>query len=151
MTHTLCGRFLTSLQTEDLPGDRWRLTAPLVYQTISGESITVPAGFECDLTSGVDEAGDWDWAGCVHDFLYRSAAVNGRSITRGFADGILGECCHACAPDGTPLKVASSQGWFLKVFIRPTGWLAWRKWRTIERRGTLNILTGRLEEPAVTL
>lgn len=75
-------KFITTLQTECINDDKWRLIAPLRYESDIAGTITVPAGFECDFASVPrvpifymlfgDEAHQ---AATLHDYLYRYAVV----------------------------------------------------------------------------
>lgn len=65
------GQFTTKLYTEDLGGQKVRLTKPLVYVTAKGETIRVPRGFVCDEASDLlRRRGDQNIAAVLHDWLY---------------------------------------------------------------------------------
>jgi hypothetical protein len=89
--------FLTALQVENATGlddGKWRLTAPLVYQSdVAKMTITAPAGMVTDFASVPraplaymlfgDRASE---ASVIHDFLYASHLV-----PRSVADAVLRE------------------------------------------------------------
>lgn len=89
--------FLTSLEVENATGQddgKWRLTAPLVYQSdVAGMTFTVPAGFVSDYAS-VPRAPLVYWlcgdtstmASVVHDAIYTYHWVD-----RATADKVLRE------------------------------------------------------------
>jgi hypothetical protein len=89
--------FLTSLEVENATGQddgKWRLTAPLVYQSdVAGMTFTVPAGFISDYAS-VPRAPLVYWlcgdtstmASVVHDAIYTYHWVD-----RATADKVLRE------------------------------------------------------------
>jgi hypothetical protein len=89
--------FLTELRVENasvLDDGKWRLTAPLVYQSdIADQTFTVPAGFITDYAS-VPRAPLVYWlcgdtstlASVVHDWLYTE-----HPVTRDVADAVLKE------------------------------------------------------------
>jgi hypothetical protein len=89
--------FLTELQVENasvMDDGKWRLTAPLVYQSdVAGQTFTVPAGFVTDYAS-VPRAPLVFWlcgdtstlASVVHDWLYTIHPVR-----RDVADAVLKE------------------------------------------------------------
>ncbi|MBB5414134.1 DUF1353 domain-containing protein [Paraburkholderia atlantica] len=97
--------FLTELQVENATGmddGKWRLTAPLVYQSdVAGMTFTVPAGFISDYAS-VPRAPLVYWlcgdtstmASVVHDAIYTYHWVD-----RATADAVLKE---ASAVTGVP-------------------------------------------------
>lgn len=89
-------RFLTELDTRRLPGGRYKLLAPLVYESdVLGMTLTVPAGFEYDGMSipwfmpianeALREPGAR--AAAVHDWLYS----NPHHAPRDKADAALRE------------------------------------------------------------
>lgn len=70
--------FLTPLRLEDIDGDNFLLTEPLIYRTHSNEVIEVPAGFVTDFASIprffwriYPPSGKYNKAAVVHDYLYR--------------------------------------------------------------------------------
>jgi hypothetical protein len=89
--------FLSALEVENATGQddgKWRLTAPLVYQSdVAGMTFTVPAGMVTDFASVPraplaymlfgDRASE---ASVIHDFLYGSHLV-----PRSVADAVLRE------------------------------------------------------------
>ncbi|BCF96655.1 hypothetical protein PPGU19_012240 [Paraburkholderia sp. PGU19] len=98
-------KFLTSLVMENATGmddGRWRLTAPLIYDSdVAGKVIVVPTGFITDLASVprvpiayMLAGGTSNEASVVHDYLYTSHIVD-----RETADAVLRE---ASAVTGVP-------------------------------------------------
>ena len=132
----MTGRFLTPLCTQDLPGNRWLLLAPLVYETAAGELIVVPAGFVCDLTSWC-VTDDGDWGAAVHDFLYKHPVVNGRPIDRGRADAIYREALNAPLIDErgrqVPPQLNRARRFGRWLGVRTAGFFAWHGHRRAER------------------
>lgn len=90
--------FLTKLRLEYVDGVDWLLTDELVYQTVLGIKIIVPAGFVTDFASTgrilhriLPAAGDgrnakYGPSSVVHDWIYRSGA-----FSRWFADFVFYE------------------------------------------------------------
>lgn len=117
--------FLTSLEVENATGQddgKWRLTAPLVYQSdVAGMTFTVPAGTISDFASVPrlplaymlfgDRASE---ASVVHDFLYTSHLV-----PRSVADAVLREA-----------SAVTGVSWFARqsmwLGVRLFGWLHWK-------------------------
>jgi len=89
--------FKTPLDVRLIEDGRWRILAPLVYQSdYAGIEIVVPVGFETDFASipkipGVFEllAGKANMAATVHDYLYTSHITD-----RLTADHILAEAAR---------------------------------------------------------
>jgi len=89
--------FLTDLHVENASGmddGKWRLTAPLIYQSdVAGQTFVVPAGYVTDYAS-VPRAPLVYWlcgdtstlASVVHDWLYTT-----HPVTRAVADAVLKE------------------------------------------------------------
>ena len=72
---------------------RYRLLEELTFQLTNGEIITVPVGFEWDLSSSLRWAwwlippdGDFDSASLIHDFLYINKPYGRGERARWFAD-----------------------------------------------------------------
>lgn len=94
----MSGRFLTELTVARLSGGGWRLTTPLVFESLkAARTIEVPAGFVTDFASvpRVPFAywlfgGLADEAAVVHDFLYSTGVV-----PRKLADKVFAEACEA--------------------------------------------------------
>ena len=100
-------RFLTSLQLEQLATDRWRLLAPLQYESdFLRCTITAPEGFVTDLLSVprwlpftyATLYGRANAPGVLHDLLYQTHRVIYRKIDRGEADYVLWEAAGALGP-----------------------------------------------------
>jgi len=98
-------KFLTSLLMENATGlddGRWRLMAPLIYDSdVAGKVIVVPTGFITDLASVprvpiayMLAGGSSNEASVVHDYLYSQHLVD-----RATADAVLRE---ASAVTGVP-------------------------------------------------
>lgn len=113
------GRFLTSLITDEAPGqpDKHTLTAPLLFDsTVLGKIVTVPAGFISDYASvprvpvvfeifGGD-IGD-NPAAVVHDFLYSQGLV-----PRADCDAVFREALRAC---GMSAWRATAMYWGVRI------------------------------------
>lgn len=88
-------RFLTPLNVECINDDKWKLLAPLRYQSDIAGAITVPSGFETDFASVPripllfllfgDEAHQ---AAVVHDYLYRYAVVERKVADQVFREAM---------------------------------------------------------------
>lgn len=95
----MTGRFLSELTVKRLADGRWRLTTPLVFESLKvARTIEVPAGFETDFASVprlpfayLLFAGVADEAAVVHDFLYSEGI-----LTRKLADEVFAEAMRAC-------------------------------------------------------
>lgn len=94
----MSGRFLSELTVARLADGRWRLTQPLVFESLKeARTIKVPAGFETDFASVPRLpfaywlfGGVADEAVLVHDFLYSTGTVS-----RMLADEVFTEACKA--------------------------------------------------------
>lgn len=116
--------FLTELQVENATGlddGKWRLIAPLVYQSdVAGMTFTVPAGFISDYAS-VPRAPLVYWlcgdtstmASVVHDAIYTYHWVD-----RATADAVLKE---ASAVTGVP----AWRRWIMWAGVRIGGGSHW--------------------------
>jgi hypothetical protein len=95
-------RFLTKLQVEDIDGNKWKLTAPLVYVQ-DGRRYTVPAGFITDFASVPgfvfwrSKSGKHNEASVLHDAMYSGEVevVPHRIITRKDADLLFRDAMQA--------------------------------------------------------
>lgn len=112
-------RSKTEVTFED--GHNWRLCIPLIYETHSGDTITVPCDFETDfasiprvLWSLFPPAGPWAPAAVVHDFLYRNGLVS-----RAEADGIFRDASEDL---GVPAWVR----WSMYTALRAAGGAAYQ-------------------------
>lgn len=72
---------------------RYRLLEELTFQLTNGEIITVPVGFEWDLSSSprwawllVPPDGDFDSASLIHDYIYINKPYGSGERARWFAD-----------------------------------------------------------------
>lgn len=111
------GQFLTTLDTRDLPGDKWIVLNPLVYQTKRGERIEVPRGFVTDQTTFVPTSGDYDIAAVVHDWLYFLQDRKRRECDKIFRE----------AMDAANVNFVVRYSFYAGV--RLFGWLPWNKHR----------------------
>ena len=113
--------FRTSLVTEYLTGEYYRLVEPLVYYTeVINREIVVPVGFVTDLESvprwfplAYSYLGHTSRrGGAIHDYLYRrdSDPIVGRAI----ADAVYREIC-GCVGN------SSVQGWLKWCGVRAGG------------------------------
>lgn len=116
--------FLSELRVENASGQddgKWRLTAPLVYQSdVAGATFTAPAGMVTDFASVPrapfaymlfgDRASE---ASVIHDYLYGSHLV-----PRAMADAVLREA-----------SAVTGVSWFARnsmwLGVRAFGWLHW--------------------------
>lgn len=114
---------------EKLRGGEWLVRQPggLVYETNAGQVITVPEGFQTNLTSSpwwiwplIPRDGDYTPAAIVHDWLYGCKKIAGQAITRAEADGIMLEAME-------PLGVGWLRRWTIWSALRVVGWWAWWK------------------------
>ena len=125
-------RFLQPLQIEQLGPDRWRLLAPLQYESdFLRCMITPPAGFVTDLLSiprwlPISYASLYGRAnapGVLHDMAYQSHQVFYRPIERWEADYLLWEAAGARGPGIEP--ASRSERWRLWAGVRVGGRSAW--------------------------
>lgn len=116
--------FLTELQVEnatDQDDGKWRLTAPLVYQSdVANLTITVPAEFVTDLASTPRIPFVYEFAGgvanmasVVHDYAYSTHIVDRKT-----ADAILREASAV-----TGVSWLKRQAMYIGV--RAFGWSHW--------------------------
>lgn len=127
-------RFFTPLVYENLDGDRIRLVQPFEFHLDDGDTIRVPAGFECDgqsyprLLQFIDTPqGHGAKAGVVHDHLYwlnGRPASNGKCYSRKDADNIYYDALKASGLN--PLSCA--------VRYRALRMFGWAAWNTHARR-----------------
>lgn len=124
--------FLTPVITEQLGADRYRLIAPLQYESdLLRCSITAPTGFVTDFESvprwlpltyawlmGTAHA-----AGVTHDMLYQSHRTILGEVTRAQADALLYEAAGATGPGIEALGWAKR--WALWSGVRVGGASAW--------------------------
>ena len=105
-------------------GKTWVLQEPFSYDVgypLSGDRITVPRGFECDLTSTprilwpvIPRWGRHGPAAIIHDWLYHS-----RERPRAEADAIFLEATLVL---GTPRAIAKAA----YLGVRAGGWVHYR-------------------------
>lgn len=108
---------------------RLMLTTPLVYDSeLLGGAIIVPKDFVTDLASipqflwsVISPLGPYDAGAVLHDWLYQVGKVN-----RGQADGVFREAMKVC-------NVNEAQEMILYRGVRLGGWLAWRRYRQMEK------------------
>ena len=92
------GKFHTDLKVERTASGKWKLLAPLVYESKTVGMIIVPTGFETDFASvpRIPFAywffgGMNDKEGVIHDWLYDQHVtfIGGQPVTRKQADAVL--------------------------------------------------------------
>jgi hypothetical protein len=110
------------IKLKEISHAKWRLLEPFSYKTLTGKTITVPAGFETDGASSplrtliTSLGGHYSSAAVVHDYLY--VCLNNKdpdpaAPTRFDADAILLEAMSRAKP---PVN------WFVRCAI----WMAVR-------------------------
>ncbi len=120
------------LRTERAKDGRRVLLRELVLD-VHGLIITVPAGFVTDYSSvpgvlaGVVHWSRIDLAGVAHDWLYVTGQLDGRPVTRAFADAMWREI--ALSGDHHANVFQAWGGWLV---LRIGGWYVWGGYR----RGT---------------
>lgn len=103
-------------------GREWRLAADLTFVSDTHGTFTIPAGFECDLSSiplgggGLARPTDWPQAGVLHDACYRGVL----DVSRAVSDDLYREALLSL---GCPSWVARSR-WLV---LRAVGWRAYRR------------------------
>lgn len=143
------GQYLTKLCTENIGGGRHRLTAPLIYQSDTLGTITVPEGFETDYASVprlpfiyLLFGGVGDEEAVLHDYLYtiphRTHDDCGRIVTRGEADRMFRGARYASAyramstyESVNPLTALGNfwayiGAWCMWAGVRCFGWRHWK-------------------------
>ena len=104
-------RFTTPLQIEQIGLDRWKLLAPVQYESdFLRCTITAPGGFVTDLLSVprwlpltyATLYGRANASGVAHDLLYQTHRVIHREIERSEADYVLWEAAGAIGPGIEP-------------------------------------------------
>lgn len=92
------GKFHTDLKVERTASGKWKLLAPLVYESRTLGIIIAPTGFETDFASvpRIPFAywffgGMNDKEGVIHDWLYDQHVtfIGGQPVTRKQADAVL--------------------------------------------------------------
>ena len=139
--------FLTPVITEQIRTDRFRLVAPLTYESdLLRCTITAPTGFVTDLESvprwlpvvyawlrGTAHA-----PGVLHDWAYQTHRAFCTDLTRAQADALLYEAAGATGPGIEALGWAKR--WTLWTGVRIGGASAWasgpRRLQAWERRRT---------------
>ena len=111
-----------ALQFERMPGTNLvKLTAPLVYVTSWGKTLTVPVGYVTNLYS-IPTAIKWAFgridakygaAAALHDWLY-----DGHVLDRDTCDDVLFEAMLA-------LGASEIEAWIVWSGVRAGGWVAW--------------------------
>lgn len=101
-------------------GREFRLLRDLTFHSDRHGRFTVPAMFECDLSSipldgfGFGLGTDWPQAGVLHDWLYRMGVV-----PRGVADDLYREALVACG-------CGSLRARWRWLALRAFGWKAYK-------------------------
>ena len=114
-------RFTSELDVRELPDGKWRLLAPLVYESDLIGTVTVPAGFVTDLAS-VPRLPFVFWfygdrarkPAVVHDAIYQQG-----SHPRDVADEVFAEAMQA-------LGIAAWTRGPMWAAVRLFGWSAYR-------------------------
>ena len=114
--------FLSTLDTRSVSGGKFKLLEPLIYQSLTGDTHTVPIDFETDFASlpGIVRVflpvnGKHRMAATLHDYLYNSGIT-----TRKLADNLFRE---AMASDG----VRVTRRLVMFAGVRSFGWLFYNK------------------------
>lgn len=120
--------FTEPLTVTKLTGDRWKVSRGFRYYVgaeNSSDYIDVPDGFETDFASVpwgfrnlFPKDGPWTQAAVLHDWLYNTRGVNGR--TRKECDGIFLEAMKV-------LNVAWIKRETMYRAVRSFGWIYWNK------------------------
>jgi len=118
-------KYLTKLEVSILDNGKWRLDAPLVFQSDLVGKITVPEGFETDFASVpriplvYALVGNCSHrAAVVHDYLYRDGAIP--VVSQKKADKIFREAMYV---KGVPWW----RRWIMWAGVRVGGWTAYKK------------------------
>ena len=101
------------------------VTEGICVWTHNDEKITVPKGFLTDGSSGGPDCG-FSWL--IHDFLYSTHKINGRTITRQEADKIMADILKYERASKYRRLVAF-------VFRCNPFWLCSRAWKSSGKRG----------------
>jgi hypothetical protein len=89
--------FTGPLRIEEVGYENWEVLEPFRFESDTGLSVDVPAGFRCDLASIpkalrslVSQLGYWTQPAVTHDLLYFNHRTGlDATITRGQADRIM--------------------------------------------------------------
>jgi hypothetical protein len=149
--------FLDPLMLEYIDGRFYKVTAPFNYAVgyPDGKTIVhVPAGFITDFASIpqifwniIPPTGFYGKAAVIHDFLYKTANINGMTIVQKYADDVLNEGMvvlasawileHGRTEPGYPymprgeLKTLTEREVIYRG-VRIGGWFTWRNYRKQE-------------------
>lgn len=100
----------------------WQLVYRLTYESLAGEKITVPAGFDTDLASipqilqaAIPVNDKHRAAAVLHDYLYTV-----RDRPRAQADALFLEAMKLS-------DVRFTQRWAMYLAVRVGGWLPWSR------------------------
>ncbi|MBP7830981.1 MAG: DUF1353 domain-containing protein [Kiritimatiellae bacterium] len=127
------GRFSGPFRFRYVNGRDWAVAEDLSYRTRAGPVSTVRAGFTTDFATippplwpFMPPAGDgrnfYGLAALWHDWLYWHGAVEGRPISRPYADGIFLELMRY-------LGVSRLLARIMWAAVRSFGWYQWNKYR----------------------
>jgi hypothetical protein len=116
----LCSKFIGDLVLIPTGSHRqWIVREPFSFASAEYGTITVPAGFLCDLNSiprpfwWVSTPSDFARTGVIHDYAYRT------QVPRAEADALYKEAL-ACEGAG------SFRQWTRYLTLRGFGWIAYR-------------------------
>ena len=116
--------FVTTFKAESQISGRWKLIAPVIYQTHGAGRIVVPAGYETDLFSVPrvlwplfprDNRGRR--SAVVHDWLYNSGQTR---FTRADADRIFRQAL-------ADLNIGWFTRWAMYAGVRVGGWTSFKR------------------------
>lgn len=124
------------ITVEYVDGIKWRLYRQVTYISQSGDVITVPEGFVYDFASIPrplywlyppcgDGRNSYGIAATIHDVLYYFGKVNGRTISRLYADRMFLEVMRY-------IGVRRTVAGIMYAAVRVGGWSPWRNYRKRE-------------------
>lgn len=129
MNNEIAEEYTNSLQTERLPDGRRKLLREFTLE-IDEDLFLIGKDFVTDYSSipwfgrFVVRWSKVDIAGVVHDWLYKNGSVDGKPISRSYADRIW----RATAVSGS-YHANGLQAWICWISLRAGGLFVWRKYR----------------------
>ena len=111
----------------------YRLMETLKVKLYNGEIITIPKGFEWDLSSVprifwwlLPPDGDFEFASLIHDYLYKNQELN-PTITRKISDKELLIWSKVVSGTNNNFSLRNIDNWIRYIFVRIFGGFVWRK------------------------
>jgi hypothetical protein len=136
------GKFVGRLRLEYVDGRTWKLINPddvdlFAFILDDGRSVVPPDGMITDFASiprvvwailppcGDGPRGKWGPGSVIHDWIYKTGKINGKSITQHEADHVLRACNES-------LCVAHDKITIIHDALVVGGFVAWNEYRRVE-------------------